>query len=138
MWVWSTLETPGGRTVQNEKFIGYISCLKYNFCQLLPWLKHSMIKFEISVSDFFKSWKLWRLLEGEWCILEGWLRNSMLFKMTFLTTFVSIKTLYDQIWNIFVNQSYLVFEFFESSWILAPPGGRTMHPGRLIMKINIV
>ena len=30
--VWSTLEAPGRRTVQNRKFFhGNISCLKYNF-----------------------------------------------------------------------------------------------------------
>ena len=33
-------------------------------------------------------------------------------KISFLTTFVSIKILYDQIWNIFVDQIYLIFEFF--------------------------
>ena len=84
--VWSTLEAPGGRTVQNRKF-------------------------------------LWRY---------------KLFKIQFLTTFVSIKTLYNQIWNFFVDQIYLVFEFFKSFRIWATPGGWTMHPERLIMKINLV
>ena len=32
-----------------------------------------------------------------------------------MTTFVTNKTLYDQIWNIFVDQIYLIFEFFESA-----------------------
>ena len=39
-----------------------------------------------------------------------------MFKIPFLTTFVPIKTLYDQIWNILVDQIYLIFEFFESEF----------------------
>ena len=72
------------------------------------------------IFEFFKSGKFWRLLEGEQCILEGWSWISMLFKMTFLTTFILIKTLYHQIWNIcvrlviFLNFSNL--ENFGDSW----------------------
>ena len=55
-----------------------------------------------------------------------------------MTTFISIKTLYDQIWNIFVDQIYIFFDFFRIYKFLATPGGRTMHPWRLIMKINNV
>ena len=42
------------------------------------------------------------LLGGEQCILEGWSWISMLFKMTFLTTFISIIKLYNQICQIFI------------------------------------
>ena len=57
---------------------------KISFLTLLSWLKHSMIKYEISVSD---------------------LSNLQIFR----------------IWNILVT-----------------PGERTMHPGKLIMGINVV
>ena len=50
------------------------------------------------IFEFFKSQKFWWLLGGERCIQECWLRKSMLFKMTFLTTFISIIKLYNQIW----------------------------------------
>ena len=59
----------------------------------------------------------------------------MLFKITFLITFISTKTLYDQIWNICVR---FVISFFRIWKILATPGGGTMHPERLIMEINVV
>ena len=58
--------------------------------------------------------KIWRLPEGEHCKIGSFSCEYKLFKIPFLTTFVSIKTLYDQIWNIFVNQIYLIFELFES------------------------
>ena len=64
--VWSSLEAPGGKTVQNKNF----------------------------------SWRY------------------KLFKIPFLTTFVSMKTLYDQIWNIFVDQIYLFLGFFHEFEIL--------------------
>ena len=77
--------------------------------------------------------KLWRLPEGEDCKIGSFSYRYKLFKISFLTTFVSIKTLYDQIWNIFVDQIYLIFEFFRIWTFLATPGERTMHPGRLII-----
>ena len=51
------------------------------------------------IFEFFEYEKFWRLLGGERCILESWSWRSMLFKMTFLTTFISIIKLYDQIWQ---------------------------------------
>ena len=41
---------------------------------------------------------------GERCILKGWSWIWMLFKLTFLTTFIWIIWLYDQIW-----QNYFIF-----------------------------
>ena len=49
------------------------------------------------IFEFFESGKFWRLLEGEWCILEDLSWIPMLFKMTFLTTFISIIKLYNSI-----------------------------------------
>ena len=57
--------------------------------------------------------KLWRLPEGEDFKIGSFSLRYKLFKIPFLTTFVSIKTFYDQIWNIFVDQIYLIFEFFR-------------------------
>ena len=54
-----------------------------------------------NIFEFYESGIFWRLLGGERCILEGWLWRSMLFKMTFLTTFISIIKLYSQIWQNF-------------------------------------
>ena len=102
LWVWSTLEAAGGGTVQNRKFIIEISCLKYHFWQLSSWPKHwSNLKYLghiYQIFEFFESRKFWRLLGGERCILKGWSWRSMLFKITFLTTSISIIKLYDQIW----------------------------------------
>ena len=51
--------------------------------------------------EFFESGKFWRSLRGERCILKGWSWRLMLFKITFLTTFISFIKLYvyDQIWH---------------------------------------
>ena len=138
--VWSTLEAPGGRTVQYRKislryklfkipFLTTVISTKtlydqiWNICQICQ------------IFAFFESWKFWRLLEGEKCILKGWSCKSMLFKITFLTTLISIKTFYDKIWNIcvrfFISLNFLILT------ILATPGGRKMHSGRLIMEINV-
>ena len=86
----------------------------------------------------FESGQLWRLPEGEKSKIGSLTSGHKLFKTPFLTTFSSIKTLYNQIWNIFVDQIYLFFEFFRIWIFLAIPGGRTMHPGWLVIEINIV
>ena len=52
------------------------------------------------ILEFFESGKFWRLLGGEGCILKGWSWRSILLKIPYLTTFISTKTLYNQIWNI--------------------------------------
>ena len=52
------------------------------------------------ILEFFESGKFWRLLGGERCILKGWSWRSILLKIPYLTTFISTKTLYNQIWNI--------------------------------------
>ena len=49
----------------------------------------------MNLENFGESWK------GERCILKGWSWKLMLFKMTFLTTFISIIKLNNQIWQIF-------------------------------------
>ena len=51
------------------------------------------------IFEFFESGKCWWLLGGERCILEGWSWTPMLFKMTFLITFISIIKLCNQIWQ---------------------------------------
>ena len=78
-----------------------ISCWKNNFGHLSSQLKHSIIKSEISVSDFSKFWilQIWKILANPGGILEGWSWKSMLFKITFLKSFISIIKLYDQIWQ---------------------------------------
>ena len=43
--------------------------------------------------------QLWRILEGERCTLANWSLRSKLFKMTFLTTFISTSTMYNQNWK---------------------------------------
>ena len=95
---------------------------------------------KITVSDLknhqiYEFHQLWRLPEGEQCKIGIFSWKYKLFKIPFLTTFVTITTLYDQIWNIFLDQIYLIFRIWK---FLATPGRRTMHPGRLIMEINIV
>ena len=79
-------------------------CLKYHFWQLFFQSKHSMIKSEIFLSirfifslNFFESEIFWRHLEGERCILHGWSWISILFRITFLTTFILIIKLYNSI-----------------------------------------
>ena len=53
-----------------------------------------------------------------------------------MTTLIWTKTLNDQIWNICVRfvkcLNFLIWK------ILVTLGGRMMHPGKLIMKINVV
>ena len=44
-----------------------------------------------------KSWHVSQLLQGKPCTLRRWSHRSKLFKITFWTTFISIKTLYH--WN---------------------------------------
>ena len=51
------------------------------------------------IMEFFESGKCWRLLGGERCIPEGWSWRSMLFKMTFLITFIPIIKMCNQIWQ---------------------------------------
>ena len=51
------------------------------------------------MENFGKNRKFWRLQGGKRCILEGWSWKSMLFKMTFLITFISIIKLCNQIWQ---------------------------------------
>ena len=71
----------------------------------------------------FESWlwysKFWRLLGGERCILKGWSWRSILFKTPYLTTFISTKTLYNQMWNICVivkSRNFSDLENFGDSW----------------------
>ena len=92
---------PEGEDCKIGSFYGDISCLKYNFWQLLFRSKHCITKSEIFVR-YVKSLKFynleffWRLLRGERCIMKGWSWRSI-FKITFLTTFIFIIKLYDQI-----------------------------------------
>jgi len=51
------------------------------------------------ILEFFEYGKCWRLLGGERCILEDWSWKTILFKMTFLITFISIIKLCNQIWQ---------------------------------------
>ena len=138
--------------------------------------------------------KLWRLPEGEYCKIGSFSCGYKLFKILFLTTFVSIKTLWSNlkyfgrsdlyffwifsylnifgdswrendaswkvdhgyqyclkwyVWQILfrLKHSTIKFEIYVSDLsylnfsnleILATPGEKTMHPGRLIMCINVV
>ena len=98
---------------------------------------------KITVSDFknhqiCEFGQLWRLTEGEQCKIRNFLSIYKLFKIPFLTTFVSVKTLYDQIWNIFCRSHLSYLRIFRIWTFLATPGERTMHPARLIIEINIV
>jgi len=75
------------------------------------------VSLEITVSDFknhqiCEFGQLWRLPEGEQCKIESFSSKYKLFKILFLTTFISIETLYGQIWNI--CQICQILEFFES------------------------
>ena len=128
---------PEGEQCKIGSLLWDISCLEYHFRQLLFRLKHYMIKSDISVShlsnlEFFESGKFWRLLGRERCILEGWSWKLMLFKMTFLTIFISTKTINGVIVN---NCNLWIFRIWKT-WVT--PAERTMHPGWLIMEINIV
>ena len=49
------------------------------------------------ILQFLESGKFCRLLGGEWCNFKGWSWGSILFKITYLTTFISIIKLYNQI-----------------------------------------
>ena len=126
LWVWSTLEVAGGRTVQNRKFIMEICYLKYHFWQLLSLSKHYDQIWNIfcqicRIFEFFESRKFCRLLGGERCILKRWSWRSMLFKMTFLTTFISIIMLYDKIF------------IFGHPWAYLGTPGRTWAQKRAII-----
>ena len=46
-----------------------------------------------------KNCQLWILLEEKWCTLPNRTLISKLFKITFLTTFISTSTLYNQNWT---------------------------------------
>ena len=74
----------------------------------------NMIRWSHQICEFGQ---LWRLPEGEDCKIGSFSWRYKLFKIPFLTTFVWIKTLYDQIWNIFVVQIY-----HTAMW---PTGGQT-------------
>ena len=73
-----------------------------------------------NLENFGDSW-------GERFILEGWSWISMLFKMTFLITFISIIKLYNKIWQNYIQQPedkktwfYIVFNlklsFLKNNW----------------------
>ena len=67
--------------------------------------------------------QLWILLEGERCTLANRSLRSKLFKMTFLTTFISTSTMYNQNWKrwffIFfktmVKVVFIAIKFFPQS-----------------------
>ena len=70
---------------------------------------------KITVSDLknhqiYEFGQLWRLPEAEQCKIGSLSLRYNLFKILFLTTFIPIKTLYNQIWNICVR----FLKFFES------------------------
>ena len=83
----------GSRRENNEKYEVYhwnISCLKYNFWQILSWLKQSMMKSEISVrfvkslnftnlENFGDSWgendASWNVDHGNQCCLKWHFRQ---------------------------------------------------------------
>ena len=56
------------------------------------------------IFEFFESGKFWRRLSKLWrrCILKGWSWRLMLFLITYLTTFISIIKLYNQIWQNYI------------------------------------
>ena len=83
--------------------------------------------------QIFEFGKLWRLPEGKDCKIRSFLWRYKLFKISFLTTLISIKTLYDKIWNIFVDHICQIFEFFVSGkfW-------RLLKRERCILEINVV
>ena len=61
--------------------------------------------------------QLWILLEGERCTLANRSLRSKLFKMTFLTTFISTSTMYNQNWKrwffFFFNNSKSSFSRYK-------------------------
>ena len=102
----SNLENVGDSWRENDAFWkvdhGNQCCLKWHFWQLLFWPEQCTVSLEITVIlEFFESGKFWRLMEGEQCILVGWSWTSIFFKMTFLTTFISIIKLYNSIIKLF-------------------------------------
>ena len=64
--------------------------------------------------------QLWRLPEREQCKIVGLSFRYKLLKISFLTTFITIKTLYDEIWNIYVrfvkSLNFSNLETFGDSW----------------------
>ena len=71
----------------------------WNICRICQCLKN------------FESENFWRLLGREKCILDSWLWRSMLFKMSFPTTFISIIKLYDQIWQKYFIKLLWISDF---------------------------
>ena len=89
-------------TVRNRSSIAWQE-LKIMNDRMLINCRRRTFKYSGGNYHHHESGKFWRFLGGERCILEGWSWISMLFKMTFLTTFISIIKLYNQIWqNYFI------------------------------------
>ena len=53
--------------------------------------------------QFCEFGQLWRLPQGEQCKIWSLSFRCKLFKISFVTTFIPNKTLYNQIWNIYVR-----------------------------------
>ena len=65
--------------------------INFLFCTVLP-PGASKVDHTHKFDDFGQ---LWRLPEGEQCEIESLSLRYKLFKISFLTTFISIKTLYE-------------------------------------------
>ena len=77
------------------------------------------------IFEFFASGKFWQLLGGEWCILKGWSWRSILFKITFLTAFIPIIKLYNQIlifWHSWSLVQHIFVVFGVLSYVVATKG----------------
>ena len=132
--MWPTSEAPGGRPVQNRKFIIEIKVV------FLTIFIHTKTLYD-EIRNIF-----WRLLGGERYILIGRSWRSMLLKITFLTTFISIVKLCNQIWQNY-SLWFLISTNYRQlgSWKKMPPGIKknqmvlvTMVPSFMLLLKNTV